>query len=55
MEYKQVFENEDGTVLEMTIKTDCSTHEKMHNTVSFIARSARKFYLQAAEKINSTL
>lgn len=55
MEYKNVFKSEDGAELEMTIKADCSTKEEMQKTVSFIAQSARKFYLQTAEKINSTL
>lgn len=53
MEHKNTFKSEDGTVLEMTIKADCATKEEMHKTVSFIAQSARKFYLQTAEKINS--
>ena len=51
-EYKNIFKSEDGAELEMTIKADCSTQEEMHKTVSFIAQSARKFYLQTAEKIN---
>ncbi len=55
LEYKNVFESEDGAVLEMTIKAECSTKEEMNKTISFIAKSARKFYLQTAEKINSTL
>lgn len=55
MEYKNIFKSEDGAVLEMTIKADCRTDEEMRKTVSFIAQSARKFYLQTAEKINSTL
>lgn len=54
-EHKHVFKSEDGAVLEMTIKADCSTKEEMQKTVSFIAKSARQFYLQTAEKINSTL
>lgn len=55
MEYKNIFKSEDGAVLEMTIKADCHTEEEMRKTISFIAKSARKFYLQTAEKINSTL
>lgn len=55
MEYKNIFKSEDGAVLEMTIKADCHTEEEMRKTVSFIAKSARKFYLQTAEKISNTL
>lgn len=54
-EYKKVFKSDDGAVLEMTIKADCHTKEEMQKTVSFIAKSARKFYLQTAEKISSML
>lgn len=55
MEHKKVFKSVDGAVLEMAIKADCSTQEEMNKTVSFIAKSARKFYMQTAEKISSTL
>jgi hypothetical protein len=50
---KKVFKNEKGTVLEMRIKADCATSEEMRETISFIAQSARKFYLHIAEKINN--
>ena len=50
---KKVFKNEKGTVLEMRIKADCATSEEMREAISFIAQSARKFYLHIAEKINN--
>ena len=50
---KEVFKNEKGIILEMTIKADCITPEEMRETISFIAQSARKFYLHIAEKINN--
>ncbi len=50
---KEVFKNEKGIVLEMTIKADCITPEEMRETISFIAQSARKFYLRMAEKIKN--
>ncbi len=50
---KEVFKNEKGIVLEMTIKADCITSEEMRETISFIAQSARKFYMHMAEKINN--
>ena len=34
---------------------DCVTSEEMRETISFIAQSARKFYLHIAEKINNML
>lgn len=51
---KEVFKNEKGIVLEMTIKADCITSKEMRETISFIAQSAQKFYLHMAEKINNT-
>ncbi len=50
---KEVFKNEKGIVLEMTIKADCITSDEIRETISFIAQSARKFYLHMAEKINN--
>lgn len=50
---KEVFKNEKGIILEMTIKADCITSEEMRETISFIAQSAQKFYLHMAEKINN--
>ena len=50
---KEVFKNEKGVELEMTIKADCITSEEMRETISFIAQSAQKFYLHMAEKISS--
>jgi len=50
---KEVFKNEKGIVLEMTIKADCITSEDMRETISFIAQSSQKFYLHMAEKINN--
>lgn len=55
VEHKNVFKSEDGAELEMTIKADCSTKEEMKRTLSFIAQSSQRFYLQTAEKINNTL
>lgn len=55
MEHKNIFKGENGEELKMAIKTDCSTKQEMRDTISFIAKSARQFYLQTAEKINSTL
>lgn len=50
---KEVFKNEKGIVLEMTIKADCITSEEMRETISFIAQSSHKFYLHMAEKIKN--
>lgn len=52
---KEVFKNEKGIVLEMTMKADRITSEEMRETISFIAQSSRKFYLHMAEKISNTL
>lgn len=50
---KEIFKNEKGIVIEMTIKADCITSEEMRETISFIAQSSRKFYLHIAEKIKN--
>lgn len=50
---KEVFKNEKGVELEMTIKADCITSEEMKETISFIAQSSRQFYLHMAEKIKN--
>ncbi len=55
MEHKQVFKNEDGTEVEMKIKTECTNREEMRNTLSFISQSSHRFYLDVAEKINNKL
>lgn len=52
---KEVFKNEKGIVLEMTIKADCITSEEMRETISFIAQSSQKFYLHMADKIKNML
>lgn len=55
MEYSNIFKDENGTEVEITVETDCHTQEEMNAAISFMAQSARKFYLQLAEKISSTL
>lgn len=55
MEYSNIFKDGNGTEVEITVKTDCHTQNEMNAAISFMAQSARKFYLQLAEKINSTL
>lgn len=55
MEYKNTFKNEQGVELEIRIKAECPTDESMRKTLSFIAQSSHKFYLEVAEKISSTL
>lgn len=55
MEHKSVFKDDQGTEVEIKIKAECPTYESMRKTLSFIAQSSHKFYLEAAEKINSTL
>lgn len=55
MEYSNIFKDGNGTEVEITVKTNCHTQNEMNAAISFMAQSARKFYLQLAEKINSTL
>lgn len=55
IEYSNIYTNEDGTEVEIKVKTECVTSDEMKQTLSFIAQSAHKFYLEIAEKINNTL
>lgn len=55
MKYSDTFKDEKGTEIEIKVKTDCSTQDEMNAAISFVAQSSRKFYLQLATKINSTL
>lgn len=55
MEYTDVFKNKDGTEVEIKMKTECHTQDELDAAISFMAQCSRKFYLQAAEKISSTL
>ncbi len=54
MEYSETFKR-DGTEIEIKMKTDCHTQDELNEAISFMARSSRKFYLHAAEKISSML
>lgn len=55
LEHRQKFTNEDGTELEFSIKNECLSRDNMRKTLSFIAQSSQKFYLETANKINNTL
>lgn len=55
MEYCNTFKDENGTEVKIEIKIECSTQEEMRKTLSFIAQSSHRFYLEAADKINSML
>ena len=55
VEYSNIFKSEDGTEVEIKMKTDCHTQEELNAAISFMAQSSRKFYLQVAEKISNTL
>ena len=53
--YSNVYTNADGVKVIMEVETECSTHDRMRETLSFIAQSSHKFYLEAAEKFKSKL
>ncbi len=55
IEHNNIFKNKDGTEVEFKIKTECSTTEEMRRTLSFMAQSSHRFYLETAEKISNTL
>lgn len=55
VEYNQVFKNESGTEVEFKIKTECRTLDEMQKTLSFIAQSSHRFYLELAKKVSNML
>lgn len=52
---EKTFMSENGTEIQFKIETVCSTSEEMRNTLSFMAQSSHRFYLELAEKISSML
>ena len=54
-EYSNTYHSEDGTEVEIKIKAECPTQDDVRKALSFMAQSSHRFYLEAAEKINSTL
>lgn len=55
MEYCNTFKDENGTEVKIELKTECSTQEEMRKTLSFIAQSSHRFYLEAGDKIKKTM
>ena len=56
MEYKEKYEMEDKSVeITLEIKAEYLADADKRKILSFIAKSAHRFYLEAAEKINSKL
>lgn len=53
MEYKEIFADENGTEVEIKMKTECQSSGEIRQALSFMAKSSRKFYLKVAEKLNS--
>ena len=54
-EYSNTYRSEDGTEVEIKIKAECPTQDDVRKALSFMAQSSHRFYLEAADKINSTL
>lgn len=52
---EKTFVGENETEIQFKIETVCSTSEEMRNTLSFMAQSSHRFYLELAKKINSVL
>lgn len=53
--YSNTYSNEDGVLVEITMKAECPTQDDARKALSFMAQSSHRFYLETAEKINSTL
>jgi len=55
VKHSKTFKNEKGAKVEFKMKSECSTPEEMRETLRFMAQSAHGFYLEIAEKFNSSL
>lgn len=53
MEYNNTFKNEDGTEVEIKIKTKSSKPEENRRTLSFIAETSHRIYLDVAKKLQT--
>ena len=49
-EYSNIYRSEDGTDVEIKMKTGCKTADDMRKSLGFMAQCSRQFYLEAAEK-----
>lgn len=55
MEYTKTIKSEDGTEVEFRIKAECHSLEEMNESLSFLARTAHRFYLETATSIKNDL
>lgn len=55
MDHEKTYKGEQGMEMEIRIKAECLTDENICKTLSFIAQSSHRFYLEVAEKINNKL
>ena len=49
-EYSNIYRSEDGTEVEIKMKTGCKTANDMRKSLGFMAQCSHQFYLEAAEK-----
>ena len=54
-EYSNVFSNGNGIAVEFRIKAEHFAINEMQKTLSFLAQSSHRFYLETADKINNML
>lgn len=48
---EKTYVGENETEIQFKIETVCSTSEEMRNTLSFMAQSSHRFYLELAKKL----
>lgn len=53
-EYSNTYSNEDGVLVEMTMKAECPTQDNARKALRFMAQSSHRFYLEAARKLTRT-
>ena len=52
-EYSDTYQNEDGVVVEIKIKAECSSEEDMRKALAFMAQSSHNFYLEAGNTLRT--
>ena len=52
-EYSNTYKDENGTEIEIRLKTERPTDTYMRETLRFIPSCSQSFYLEVAEKLNN--
>lgn len=50
IEHSNIYRSEDGTEVEIKMRTECQAANDMRKSLGFMAQCSHQFYLEAAEK-----